>query len=291
MKPFVIWTALLALLLVIGNIEPNPGPKLKCGSCLKTLGKATKQETPFYCTICGWVHFACSGLKNKSEYQADSFVCTKCCKERIVSQNLTENDSLRKVHHAYTNPKSLSAYSSVQSLCKSTGLPESTVRNYLSSSSTWTKFHPVRNNFQRLKVQSYRLNEIWSVDLADMQLLASKNRGIRFLLVAVDTLSRFLRVEPIKNKSATTTKLALARMLSKAKLQPEKIWTDARKEFLGSFNAFCRKRGIEVYQTYNEKKSAFAERNIRSLKALIYRFMHENHSNSYLDQLQNFVKL
>ena len=57
------------------------------------------------------------------------------------------------------------------------------------------------------------------------------------------------------------------------KIKPEKVWTDDGKEFLGSFKNFCEQKEIAIYQTRNEKKISFAERNIRSRKSLIYKFL------------------
>ena len=114
-----------------------------------------------------------------------------------------------------------------------------------------------------------------------MQSLSTENRNTRYLLVAVDTLSRFLRVQPMRDKYASTTRRAFALMTTKIK--PEKIWTDEGKEFLGSFKNFCEQKEITNYKTRNEKKSSFAERNIRSIKSLIYNFL----SN----KPQNFVKV
>ena len=48
----------------------------------------------------------------------------------------------------------------------------------------------------------------------------------------------------------------------------KKVWVDDGTEFLGAFKTLCNKRGIHLYSTFSEKKSAFAERNIRSLKTL-----------------------
>ena len=126
-----------------------------------------------------------------------------------------------------------------------------------------------------------------------MQSIASENKNVRYLLVAVDTLSRYLRVEPMKDKNASTTKKAFQRMLKlgKKKISPERVWVDDGKKFLGAFKNFCEANKIIVYQTHNEKKSAFAERNIRSLKSLIYKYMNESHTTKYVDQLPNFVKV
>ena len=58
--------------------------------------------------------------------------------------------------------------------------------------------------------------------------------------------------------------------------QPLKVWVDDGKEFLGAFESLCEKRGIRLYSTISEKKSAFVERNIRSLKNIIYRYLEKS---------------
>ena len=231
----ILSAQLIKLLLILGGVEKNPGPtkKLNCGSCKKQLRKSTKNKPLYYCTICGWVHNQCSGLLNANEYNSYNFTCTKCKRERVVSTALSNNKDLQKVHKFFTEINHPSAYGSINRLIKETGLKRQTVENYLTHNSTYTKFKQTRHRFPRLKVQSYRLNEIWSLDLADMQSLANDNRNTRYLLVAVDTLSRFLRVQPMKDKYASTTRRAFVTMISKT--IPEKVWTDDGKEFLGSF--------------------------------------------------------
>ena len=61
----------------------------------------------------------------------------------------------------------------------------------------------------------------------------------------------------------------LPRPLKKIKnKQPQKVWVDDGTEFLGAFKTLCNKQKVHLYSTFSEKKSAFAERNIRSLKTL-----------------------
>ena len=72
--------------------------------------------------------------------------------------------------------------------------------------------------------------------------------------------------------------------------QPKKLWVDAGAEFKGSFSTLCQKNEIEVYKVFSEKKSAFAERNIRSLKNLIYKYLEDKWTYSYNNQLQSFVQ-
>ena len=50
------------------------------------------------------------------------------------------------------------------------------------------------------------INEIWSLDLAYVDKIAKYNRGVQYLLIAVDCLSRYLRVEPQKTTEASMLK-------------------------------------------------------------------------------------
>ena len=92
----------------------------------------------------------------------------------------------------------------------------------------------------------------------------------------------------MKTKYATEAAEAFKEMIKNK--QPEKVWVDDGTEFLGAFKQLCTKRGNHLYSTFSEKKSAFAERNIRSLKKIIHRYLEEKWTYSYVDQLDQFVK-
>ena len=146
-----------------------------------------------------------------------------------------------------------------------------------------TKYRQFRRKFPRLKVISYDIDEIWSIDVAYVDMLAKYNHGVKYLLVAVDVLSRKLRVEPMRSKSAEETAKSFARMIKKKK--PQKVWSDKGTEFRGAFEHFCQSNEIATYSTHSEAKSAFAERNIRSLKNIIYKHLENKWSYHYMNEL------
>lgn len=179
------------------------------------------------------------------------------------------------------------AFGGVDRLTAHSRIKKSKVENFLQGNDSYTKYRPLRQKFPRLKVIAFDINEIWSIDLADVSKLKDYNKKTQFLLVAVDVLSRYLRVEPLKNKTAQTTATAFQKMLKTAK--PEKVWADKGGEFKGSFKDLCTSKGISIYSTNSEMKSAFAERNIRSLKNIIYKYLEKNSTYSYVDALPVFV--
>ena len=54
------------------------------------------------------------------------------------------------------------------------------------------------------KVYSSFRDNIWGVDLTDMQSLSKYNKGIRYLLCAIDFFSKYTWVIPLKDKKGST---------------------------------------------------------------------------------------
>ena len=50
---------------------------------------------------------------------------------------------------------------------------------------------PIIRKFEKRKVYSTFKDNIWGVDLADMQLFSKYNKGIRFLLCVIDNFSKY----------------------------------------------------------------------------------------------------
>ena len=117
--------------------------------------------------------------------------------------------------------KGSAAFGSVQNLQKSTNLQPRKVKQFLANMNAHTKYKGLRKNFARLKVIAYDINEICSLDLTHVDKLSKQNAVIKYLLIAVNCLSRFLRVEPLKSKYATTTAEAFKQMIKQK--QPKKV--------------------------------------------------------------------
>ena len=156
----------------------------------------------------------------------------------------------RKLHGINTSPSNPAAFGSVKNLVKASGLPRKKVLAYLQSSPTYTKFKLSRRRFQRFPVIALGINHIWSLDVAYMEKLQKFNDGYKYLLLAVDVLSRKIRVQPLKNKTSNAATSALKKMINFDKLDfPIKIWVDQGKKFQGGFAKFCSNNAIEIYHS------------------------------------------
>ena len=192
---------------------------------------------------------------------------------------------LAKLKKLYSQGKA--SYGSIKSLQKASGFSEKKVKIFLQSKNAYTKFRQATRKFNRLPAYAKHVNEIWCLDLAFMDKLARFNNGVKYLLVGIDIFSRFVRVQPMKSKNASDTVTAFQKMIT-TKNCPSKLWTDKGTEFAGPFKEFCKKNDITMYSTKSETKAAYAERAIRSLKNIIYRFM-EDSGDKYIHKLSQFV--
>ena len=71
---------------------------------------------------------------------------------------------------------------------------------------------------------------------------------------------------------------------------PNKIWVDQGSEFYyNSFKNFLKISNIEMYSTYNERKSVVAERFIRTLENRFSKHLTAISNNVYFDVLDDIV--
>ena len=90
---------------------------------------------------------------------------------------------------------------------------------------------PIIRKFNERKVYSQFKDNIWGVDLADMQSLSRKNKGIKYLLRAIDLYSKYAFVIPLKDKKGISIVNAFNKIIKQSNRKPNKIWVDQGAEF------------------------------------------------------------
>ena len=76
---------------------------------------------------------------------------------------------------------------------------------------------PIIRKFKKRKVYYSFKDNIWGVDLADMQLISKYNKRIRYLLCAIDLFRKYVFVVPLKDKKGTTIVNAFQSILNNSK--------------------------------------------------------------------------
>ena len=123
-----------------------------------------------------------------------------------------------------------------------------------------------------------------------MQSLSRKNKGIKYLLCAIDLYSKYAFVIPLKDKKGISIVNAFDKIVKQSNRKPNKIWVDQGGEFYNNvFKKWLSDNDIIMCSTYNEGKSVVAEKSIRTLKNKLYKHMTATGKNVYYDVLDDIV--
>ncbi|MEW8546107.1 MAG: DDE-type integrase/transposase/recombinase [Candidatus Thiodiazotropha sp.] len=211
-------------------------------------------------------------------------------KKRNLSK--VKEEYLRKLYTDPGNPGSFSGLRKLEETVKKEGLHKinrNEIKTFLEKQDTYTVNRFVRRKFKRIRVIAYGINDLVDIDLADFSRLARYNNNVRFLLVAIDVFSRFVKVRALKNKSALSVLDALKSVYGSGPV-PRKIRSDRGAEVKNRLVAkYFEKKGIRHVFASAPIKAGYAERCIQSLKQLVYRYLFHNNTFRYVDVLDQIV--
>ena len=149
---------------------------------------------------------------------------------------------------------------------------------------------PIRRKFKKRRVLVSGIDEIWAADLADMKALEKYNNGNTFLLLVIDTFSKYGWIKPLKNKEGKTVAKAFKEIFKEGR-RPKKLWTDKGREFYNKDVEDLRKLyNIKLYSTENEEKSSIVERWIRTMKEKMWKYFTDNNTYTYMGVLPDLVE-
>ena len=204
------------------------------------------------------------------------------------------HDSLKEIYYSAEDPGS---YGGVDRLFKRAkekgieGITRKLVQNFLRDQRSYSLHKPSRHNFKRNKTLVGGIDVQWQADLADMQGLSRQNAGVHYLLTCIDVFSKFAWVIPTKDKSAKEMAVAFKKLFAEAApRKPERLQTDRGKEFLNKdVKALLKDKGVELFQTFSDKKAAVVERFNRTLKTRIWTYFSATETKRYIDVLPEIV--
>ena len=150
----------------------------------------------------------------------------------------------------------------------------------------------VKRNYATNKTDDYHIDDIWSVDILDLNDYGPKNnKGYRYVLVVIDGFSKFGWTTPIKNKNCQTIKYSFGNILIISKRKPNLIESDRGKEFYNNiFQDFLNKNNFKLYSRNTSVGAVFAERFNRSIRDLIKKIVFEQGDAKWFDILPTITK-
>ena len=151
---------------------------------------------------------------------------------------------------------------------------------------------PPRKNYPTNKIVYNHIDEIWSIDLADMiDYKISNNKGFRYIFIIIDNYSKYSWAIPLKNKYSQTITNEFSNILTTSKRKPLKIESDRGTEFYNSiFQNFLKSKNIHHFSRYTDKGPSIAERVIKTLRNLLKKPVFEKGNADWLSELPSVVK-
>ena len=149
-----------------------------------------------------------------------------------------------------------------------------------------------KRNYPTNKIVYNHIDEIWSIDLADMiDYKISNNKGFRFIFIVIDNFSKFSWAIPLKNKYSQTITNEFLNIITTSKRKPLKLESDRGTEFYNSiFQNLLKTKNIHHYSRYTDKGPSIAERVIRTIPKLLKKPVFEKGKADWLSELPSVIK-
>ena len=151
---------------------------------------------------------------------------------------------------------------------------------------------PLKKNYPTNKIIYNRIDEMWSIDLADMiDYKTSNNKSFRYIFIIIDNLSKYFWAIPLKNKNSQIITNEFSNILAKSKSKPLKLESDRGSEWYNSiFQNFTKAKNIHHYSCFTDKGPSVVERVIRSVRNLLKKPVFEKGKADWLSELLSVVK-
>jgi transposase InsO family protein len=113
---------------------------------------------------------------------------------------------------------------------------------------------PARKNYPRRKMIMKAIDDLWQIDLVEMQKFSKINKGYKYILTIICVFSKFAWAVPVKRKTAVDVTAALRSVFKQGRV-PKMIQSDRGKEFYNShFSSLMKEYDINHYSTYSNMK-------------------------------------
>lgn len=212
-----------------------------------------------------------------------------------VKKPKTENLSniVKNIFVKLDNPAAFSNFKNVykQVVKVNKNVTQKQVLDELQNLNTYTLHKQRRTRFKRLTTVPLGYMSDVQADLADFQSVSKYNDGYKYLLVAVDVLSRQLFVAPVRSKMSKHMKEAFDIVLEKMPFEPKHIFTDKGMEFEAKeMHAYFKEKNILKYVTQSpDVKASIAERFMRTIKNRLYRYFTEEQTLRWIEPIEKIA--
>ncbi len=198
----------------------------------------------------------------------------------------------QQIIDAYTTPGHPTAFSAPETVAKYFNISKKKARDILQQVESYSMhreykqprvYNPYYVHNRRQQVQA---------DLIDVKKLCRVNQDVKFLLLLIDIFTKKIWVYALKNKSARVMARAFRHWLTRdVGRRPKILMTDRGLEFVNApVQQLLRNSGVEWQPANGTLKAAIAERANKTFQILMYKYMTEHETTTYLPVLASLVR-
>lgn len=200
----------------------------------------------------------------------------------MMSRKRTLFNALRNL---YKDPSNEGGQGSIDRLFKAgrqagvKGLTRKMTKEYLQTEKSYQVHKTFKQKFPRSKILTFAPFDLIEIDIVDKQSIRHYNSNYAYILMVIDTFSKFSWVEALKTKSAKETLAAFKKILARAGRYPDNIRSDQGREFDNyDFVDFVTTNGINFYMSKigSKTKAAIVERLNRTYLSRLEKYMTQN---------------
>ena len=162
------------------------------------------------------------------------------------------------------------------------------VRDFSIRQDAYTLQRPIRHRFRRRQIFTKGIDDLWQANFVDMQSLALRNDGVKYLLTCIDTFSKYAWVRPLKNKSGLRAKEAFESILKEKSSSPCRLTKVPSSKILFPCQLTVHKKKFYTSENY-DIKAAIVEKFNRTLKTRMYRYFMYSKSYRYGALVQPYL--
>lgn len=212
-----------------------------------------------------------------------------------------EENNKRKLEsilfQAYYDHNSPGAYSSAERLYNfvkrnfTIDVSRKKVSEWLQNQRTFTIHRSRRIRFKRNHYNITNIDDLWEMDLIDMQKFSRNNKGNRYIIAIIDCFSRFAWCIAIKSKTPGEIIRAFDVIFSGTSRRPVKVQSDKGKEFDNrNVKKYLSEKNIGFQTTRDPAtKAAICERFIRTIKGIIFKYFTHTKTTKYIDVIDGLT--
>ncbi len=203
------------------------------------------------------------------------------------------NQKKKKILSRYYSEQLPASYSYPSKLKQYTQFSRKDIKQALQGSDAYTLHKPIIKKFLRRKVIISGKGEEIQVDLIDTQHLGKYNKGVKYILTAIDVFSKYAWAFPIKNKKGEEIVKVLKKILSTPQGKKFRFMhTDRGTEFYNKYvKDMLKKNNIQHFSTFNdEMKASIVERFNRTLKIKLWKLFTKSGSLHFISSLPKLIE-